>query len=267
MDRRALLVPLCLVVAWVPARARAEEPAGDAVLARVRDILESKDAYAAAEYVQRLGPPPEVAKAYAQLVMDLYGKAKDAAAVVEVGRAGILYVLTRAEDLAATDPEKASAWRAHAKSIAYNVGSFTWPGWGEEGIRLTDDLVRAGREAADLDLRLAEELDEPAGARAAAHWLVGAHRLARGDFDGASEAFGSARDMSHKANDVDGERMAVGYTALAHALDGEADGADQLAAALYDLRRRTTENATFYADQIEKAKPALSAWLGQKSHR
>ncbi len=103
----------------------------------------------------------------------------------------------------------------------------------------------------------------PPVAPSAAHGLVGAHALACGDVDGAVASFARATDASGEAKDVDGELVTVGSTALAKSLAHAEDGAAMLAAALYRLRERGTEDAALCADQIEPARSALGAWLAR----
>lgn len=247
-----------------PPAAGAEEPDDAAVLARVRAILAEQDSYAAADYVQGLGAPPAVARAYAQVVMDLHWKASDPAAVVALGRAGILYCLTKAGEIEPKSREDAARWRSRAKAIAYNVGSFTWPGWGREGLSLDAADVAAGREAAGLDLRLAKELGKPAGSLSAAFWLVGAHQLAAGEFDAATTSFRKAQAANVEAGAKDGALMCSGYAAIAGVLSG-ADGAQEdLQERISSLQALGTDDAKFYAKQLEDALPALRAWLGDR---
>ena len=264
-NRFRLLVPvvLGLTIFLAPGSVGAK-PQPAEVLAKVREILASQDSYAAAEYVQGLGEPPVVAQAYAQLVLDLNWKAKDAAGVVAMGRAGILWTLEKARELQAQSPEKVEVWRGHAKMIAYNVGSFTWPGWGDEGLKLTAAQVAVGRDAAAMNLRLAIELGRPAPKLSAAHWLVGAHALSAGDPAGAGRSFEEAVALSRKAGDEEGALMGEGYAAISRILGGDAKAAKDLDRAVAALTKRGTEDAKFYADQLTAALAALRIWRARK---
>src|ERR1700733_6665763 len=96
----------------------------------LQDLLRSSDSFAALERIQRHGAPLEIAARYESLIPDLYWKAHDLPAIVTLGRAGICYCLGQSL-LADVSPQMATQFRSTAKSLAYNVGSFTWPGWEE----------------------------------------------------------------------------------------------------------------------------------------
>jgi hypothetical protein len=254
MAKMTLLV-LALTVLALPAAA---QPDRAEVLTKVRALIADRDVYAAIEYMQSLGEPPVVAKAYGQLVMDLYWKAKDVPAVVALGRAGILYCLTMANRLEAKSPEGAAPWFGQAKMIAYNVGSFTWPGWAEKGITLRPADVRAGREAAALNLRLAIKLKVPPQKLSAAHWLVGAHHLAAGKHQDAVRSFTTAGERSTEAKDAAGAQMNAGYVGVALILSGaEPSGRKALDAAVKKLTEIGSDDAQFYAKQLTDVLKAL----------
>ena len=246
---RSLVLPglLALCVVLSPEAVTAKPTPAD-TLAKVKVLLAEKDSYAAAEYVQGLGEPPLVAQAYAQLVMDLHWKASDVPGVVAMGRAGILYSLTRVRDLAAKTPEKVPAWRGHAKMIAYNLASFTWPGWGNEKLTITEADLAAGREAAAFNLRLAIELGVPPQKLSAAHWLVGAHRLSADDHAGAKASFRTAVEFSRKAGDEEGALMGEGYLAMAGVLSGDAKARKAMDAAVAGLRKIGTDDGKRFPD-------------------
>jgi hypothetical protein len=128
------------------------------------------------EKINQTGPPEAVAAAYHTALRDRYWKLHDLPGVIERGRAGILYCL-------------AHSLRSQAKAMAFDVGSFTWPGWEEAGIEPTVDDLSFGRQCAALNLKLAIELNKPPDKVASAHWLVGAHALTAGDSIAAVGAF------------------------------------------------------------------------------
>ncbi len=254
MAKTALLV-LMLLIPALPATAA---PDAAAVMTKVRALIADQDVYAAIEYVQSLGAPPVVARAYGQLVMDLYWKAKDVPAVVVMGRAGILYALTKAHELEATSSEKAAPWFGQAKMIAYNVGSFTWPGWAEKGVTTGPADVRAGRQAAELNLRLAIKLGVPSDKLSAAHWLVGAHLLTANEHAAAVRAFTTAGKLSQDAKDLAGEQMNAGYVGIGLILSGaEPRGRKALDAAVKKLTAIGSDDAKFYAKQLTDVLKAL----------
>ena len=121
---------------------------------------------------------------------DAYWKAKDLPRVVAMGRAGIAYAKAQAAS-ARLDSDR-EGFLQRAKTLAYNVASFTWPGWAEFGIVITPGDLAFGFECAETNLRLAIELNRPPGRVADAHWLVGAHHLGRHDWPAAEASFRKA---------------------------------------------------------------------------
>jgi hypothetical protein len=126
----------------------------------IQTLLQTGDSFRAIEQIQHEGTPSEIAARYQSLILDLYWKAHNLPAVVTIGRAGILHCLNQS---LATDvsPESKDKLRWIAKAIAFNVGSFTWPGWEEPGIHPTAADLATGRDCAKLNLRLAVELKKP----------------------------------------------------------------------------------------------------------
>ena len=57
----------------------------------------------------------------------------DVALAVAIAYAGVSRLLAAA---ASSEAEKAYTLRSAAKSLTYDVASFTWPGWDEPGIEL-----------------------------------------------------------------------------------------------------------------------------------
>jgi hypothetical protein len=143
------------------------------------EALNPDDFFAVVDQLDRAGSPEAVAAAYHNLLRELYWKAHDLPGLIEIGRAGILYCL-------------AHSLRAQAKAMAYDVGSFTWPGWEEAGIDPKPADLAFGRRCASFNLALAIELTKPADKLASAHWLVGAHALAVNDSASAGQSFDAA---------------------------------------------------------------------------
>jgi len=121
--------------------------------------------------------------------------------------------------------------------VAYNVGSFTWPGWGE-GPAIERHHLAAGLAAAKLNLELALGFERGV---ASAGWLVGAHQLAAGRRSDAAASFRSAVDA---AEDRASELLFGGYVAIA---EGE-PMRDVLREELSGL-----EDGRFYLDQLDTA--------------
>jgi hypothetical protein len=225
-------------------------------ISEIQSLLRDGDSFAAIEAVQREGGAMEIAARYQLLLSELYWKAHDLSAVIIIGRAGILFCLGQSL-IAGASPEHLEKFRSFAKGFAYDIGSFTWPGWEEPGIDPTPDQLAVGRDCAQLNLRLAIELKKPPDRLAMAHWLVGAHALAAENPDEAAEQFQMALDIlkgiaSARALDLNMR----GYLAIARLCKNPAD-----IGALADfnevgkqLQSMTDKDAESYLAQLHTAR-------------
>jgi hypothetical protein len=89
---------------------------------------------AACRLIETTGDPAAIASAYNGFAQALYRRNKDVQRMIDVGRRGISYALDHAARLATDGPATAAGLRESAKTIAFNVGANTWPGWGDEGV-------------------------------------------------------------------------------------------------------------------------------------
>jgi hypothetical protein len=222
-------------------------------LEAVREALAREDSFALILRQDACGDRGAAAERYDRLVRELYWQAKDLPAVVFLARAGIQFCLVRAAEAAETDPDLADRLRGAAKTLAYNLGSFTWLGWDEPGVEISRTDLAAGYDAARLNLRLAVELERGPGRLSAAHWLMGAHHLAAGEHDSAAAAF--ERGAGSCPED-EGRRMGLGYAALARLAARPADDAtlQEFEETMAALRALETEDSKFFAEQIEAAR-------------
>jgi hypothetical protein len=164
--------------------------------------LEERDDAAARRFIEDEPDPARVLAMYHGAIRHLYWSAKDIHTLVRIGRAAIAYGTTN-DQLDALKP------------IAYDIGSFCWPGWNEPGITIDDDVLTLGAEAAALNLTLAVQLNRPPLARSMAHWLVGAHELAAGRCTEAAAAFERSRSLAAEAADEATELLAAACVAIA----------------------------------------------------
>src|SRR5579871_4413511 len=117
------------------------------------EYLKQQDFAAAIDYLNRQPDPLAACSAYADLVRHLYWQQKDLPGVVMMAQAGIQYGTAAAEEIG---PEDSDPWKellSIVKGLAYDLGSFTWPGWDEPGITITPADLNTGREAAKTNLR------------------------------------------------------------------------------------------------------------------
>jgi len=252
---------LCIVLsARLAADQEEDDPERARILEEVKTILRGGDTFEAIEFVNSQGEPEIVADRYFDLVMDFYWKERALSELIVFAKAGIQYSLTKAQELGEEDSEKAVKLRSIGKAMAYNLASFTWPGWNEEGIILSEGDLATGLDAAKLNLRLAHELSKPASAVSAAHWVLGAQYLAGGSCDEAIEAFALAREKAREADDAASEWMNLGYIGIARITEGseKTEGEKEFREAIEGLQRIDTKDAQFYMEQLESVLEVFS---------
>jgi len=232
---------------------KAQETARIQMLARVKNILEEKDSDAAIEFIERQDDFKAVVNSYNTLIFDLYNKEKNLGWMVPIANAGISYCLERSKELAEKNAELSAKLKTVAKGMSFNLASFTWPGWDEKGITVTETDLAAGLAAAKLNLKLVEALGKDPAQLSNSYWSLGAHHIARNtakDYDEAIEAFESAVEQARAANSKDGEFMNTGYAAMARILKGDQAQAD-FDASIKALKEMGTDDANFFAQQLE----------------
>jgi tetratricopeptide (TPR) repeat protein len=253
------LVEMCSIIfviaLFLPVFALAQQepdPERLETAAAVKKMVKENDSYGAIEMIQGKGDYKEIAQRYEYLVRDLFWQEKSVEAIVPVARAGIQYCLTKASELAEKDSAASQKMVDYAKIISYNLSSFTWPGWDEKDVVITDEALVAGLEAAMLNLRLVERLGGKPGQMSNSYWAIGAQYLAMKEYARAKEAFESAASYAQKAGGKDAELMNKGYIAMTDILVGaEKEKAqaefDKTVKALQDIG---TDDSKFFADQL-----------------
>jgi hypothetical protein len=202
---------------------------------RAHHMLRESDSWQAIEFLNGQDSLADALAAYDELVRHLYWQEKDVAASLAMGRAGVQAGLQSSDQ----------ALRSTAKTIAYNLAAFTWPGWDEPGITLHPPDLHLGREAAQLNLRLAGELEKGDLPTARAHWMLGAHLLAAGEKEAAAGQFDESMRLAKAAGQRGEELLAEGFAALAR---GNAVTLVRVRDAL-----GTVEHGEVFAGQIETA--------------
>jgi len=212
--------------------------------------------FAALEHLQSQGTPLEIAATFDALNPEAYWKQKDLAAVIALTTAGIQFCLHQAR--ATTDPLEADSLRSTAKGLAYNLGSFTWPGWEEPGITPSPTEVKLGLAGAQLNLQLAYELQKPPERIRGAHWLLGAQLLAAGNFP-------QALDHLQKSVPPDPSdpsyRMFHGYVLLAQNLQSPGTAETEWNDLLKSLEAQATEESKSAYEQLTTAWRGLHRYL------
>lgn len=225
------------------------------VFKTTQSLAEKKDLFAASEYVLGLGNEARIVEAFDNLIFDCYYKAKSTAQVIHFGHAGIHYCLSQAVLHDAGDPAAAQRMRLTAKRMATNVASFTWPGWDEPGVEITAEQSQQGLLFARYSVRQLSELNPSVSQLAFTYWFLAAQLMANGRYTEALEVFEQARDYNKKQGDnPDGLTMLEGYIGLTQILAGQRkDGEAAFKNAVSVLKNRGNKDATFYAEQLEKA--------------
>jgi len=252
--RRMLIVLSLATPAWAASEApkTLSRERQMAIVAAARNVAREEDTFAALEYLHANADARQVVGLYSMLAGGTYWKDKDLPRAVAFLRGGIQHCLRQAQLADGSDPAAAGRFRGAAKAMAYNLGSFTWPGWGEKSIEVTRADQAVGCDAARCTLRLARELKQDDKPLANAHWLVGAWQLAREEYDAAAESFERTRTHANNANDAALELMARGYAAVTKILAGQDAPAERkkLDEVVAALKKLGTEDAKIYAPQF-----------------
>jgi hypothetical protein len=206
--------------------------------------------------------PLETIQHLCDLARTAYWELEDLPAAIAHSQSAITQAFAEADRT--PDPDLALKLRGLAKAAAYNLASFTWPGWNEPNITITPADQAVGREAAEINLHLAQTLNRPPGPLASAYWLFGAHELAAANYRIALNAFAEYRSV---APTDDHRHLADGYTAitLLTARRDYAAASAQFDAAVAALLALNTEDSKFFVDQLRSVRayflrpPAASA--------
>ena len=188
---------------------------GSQMVEQALHCLEEADTFTAIEFLNQQPDPLDVAAAYYQLVMALYWQQKNISQVVAMTRAGMQYCCDQAEEAAPADMDMAIALRSTAKQLAYNLASFTWPGWNEADIELLPLHMAAGLDAARFNLRLALELDKGDLPLSRAYWMLAGHLLVKQALLGAEANYRRAAMYADRAGEEADFRLAQAFEALA----------------------------------------------------
>lgn len=227
------------------------------VLDDVMKCLAENDSFAAIEFLNRPRETLTIARAYANVVNHLYWKAKNLPAVIAMARAGIQYGLSMA--LLEPDPQQAAELRSVAKGMAYDLASFTWPGWNEEGIRIGPSELAVGLDAARTNLRLAQQLNKGDLPLARAYWMLGAQLWAAGDCDEAQRNFNESVKHAASAGSEAEALLAKGYAAAVAILHSHESEIVRNQLKRIKLQLADMEAGSFMVGQIDTAMKVFAA--------
>jgi hypothetical protein len=217
-------------------------------------LLSQSDTFAVIEFLDQQEDQLEVAQTYSELVKHLYWQEKNVPDMVALARAGIQYALAAGTALFKRDLEKTLLLRGEAKTIAYNLASFTWIGWDEPGIVLDRTEQCYGLEAARMNLRFAFELDKGDMRIARAYWMLGAQLLAAGELRRSQESFNRAATYAVRAKEKGDELIARGFELLVALLQEPAASKTQEALAGVKEQLLQVEHGQMFVNQIDTAR-------------
>ena len=220
-------------------------------------IWSQAGAAAVVDYLNGQEEQVETAETYHKLMKDLYWQEKNVPDMVVLARAGMDYGLSTADSCADSDPGMAYDLRSWAKSIAYDLASFTWRGWDEPGIELSAEDEALGLRAAELNLRLAVDLDKGALRISRAYWILGAQQMAAGRLADAEDSFRAGELQGAEAGAAGDELICRAFTALTAFLQHPADQAYKTKLAEAKSRVREGEHGAMYLEQVETAERIL----------
>ena len=216
-------------------------------------ILRECDSFAAIGYAARQSDVMAAVAALDELMRDLYWKKKDLAGAVALGRSAAQFALCAADRVEAENPEIAKELRGKGKAICYNLASFTWRGWGEEGICVTTASDATGLDAARANLRLARELNRGDLPMSRAWWMLGAQQISARDYAAAVASFDNAQRHATAAGERGEELLAIAFARLAEFLGDRTATArfQAVAAAIRELFH--VKDGPFFAKQVVTA--------------
>ena len=143
-----------------------------------------------------------------------------------------------------------NAYLLAAKMTAFNIASFTWPGWNEGEIEEKDREV--GFQFSRVHMNISEQLDLPPEKRARALWIGAAHELAVKNYAAARSLFTRAKVLGEENNSKETALMNQGWLLVIDILQGDIDAGSELKK-LQEQITKLGEDGKFYAGQYDDA--------------
>jgi len=186
------------------------------------DYLHNVDTFAAVSHLVGQRDPFTVATDFNDLIKYLYWEEKDLPSAIAMGRAGIQYGLSAATEVEQVNPEAAEEIRLKVRALAYNVASFAWPGWDEQGIAPNETNIAFGYDAAKLLIRMCQEMDAEPIKMARAWWLLGGYQLAVGKRARAQQSYDQSAEQAAVSDARSEQLLAQAFSILAQSAQGVA---------------------------------------------
>ncbi len=181
------------------------------------DYIRNVDTFAAINYLCKQDDPFSIMSTFNDVVGHLYWEDKDLAGVVAMGRAGIQYGLAASAEAESINPEAAKELCSKVRALAFNVASYTWPGWEEAGVEPNSTDVALGYDAAKAAVRLVEEMEAEPIMFTRAFWMLGAHQLAAGKSARAEQSFSLSARYADESSSKSENLLARAFSVLAKA--------------------------------------------------
>lgn len=216
-------------------------------------LMQEEDNFSAIEYLNQHADHVEVMDTYMELVKYYYWEEKDLPTVVMISRAGIQEGLNIAASLEVNFPDESQAILERTRALAYNLASFTWPGWDEPGIKIDESDLAAGFDAAKVALRIGRELGLDELRISRAKWMLAAFYLAEKEYEDARRYFDEGAEFAQNAESQADELLCRGFSALVKILINPED--NKAKSSLEDIKSQFAdiEYGDSFITQIETA--------------
>ncbi|MFT4714516.1 MAG: hypothetical protein ACJAVI_000800 [Candidatus Azotimanducaceae bacterium] len=254
---------LLLVLVSLPISAAPRSEAFRASKEEALRRLTTEDSQAVVQYITTSGDSVHAVNVFMLVARDLYWKSKNLTLAIVLGQAGVQYGLVEAQRIANTNPSRARELRSSAKTLAYDLSSFCWPGWGEKGINISSVYLSYGQDLARLNLRLANELGMGNVTKSRAYWLIGAHYLAISQYERARRSFVEGSRFSAGSDASEAELLMRGYIYLADLLKNQENKSlrREYESVIEELKQ--TREGAYFSEQLETAEYIFTQLLAR----
>ena len=178
-------------------------------------------------------------------LMRLLRQEEQAHLFIPVAKLQLRYLLDSAADVEKDDAERAKEIRRFARGVAFNIASFTWPGWGDSPQPISQERQKLGLSAAERAVEIALAIDEPTPN---SYWILGVHLLNAKRYDEAIKSFEKAKDLAN--NEVYRAMHSAWQQFARTAAEPSLEETSNLTDAIAQLREFDDEDAAFFADQL-----------------
>jgi hypothetical protein len=179
-------------------------------LERAKELAACGELSAALEALINAADRVATVNAHGELASWLYNSQKSPEAMLVCGKAGVRIGLMEADTGNAGD-EELNRLKSAVQVLANNVAANCWPGWGDEGIVLTIEIVKEGLVLAETSLAIVQQLGPGFEQLANGHWLIGALQFSAQNHEAALTSFHLAEIANMQAENRVGALMNRGY--------------------------------------------------------